>query len=424
MRDRNKGFTLAELLIVVAIIAVLVAIAIPIFTTHLEKSKESVDMANARSAYSEVMTAALLQDTSNVNYEDGVYWLSIELKQKKDDWQSATPITIGGVKSTETNRWFGTPGAGGTCTVYYSAEPYETHLGNSVDYASTDTNHLQDLVAFEWTGGTASESSGGGGTDTSPDIVGLNTPVTRATTNWAINQESKLLVVSSPSNRASLTAAPIKLSSGATATLSADSGYDAAFWILEYVEGVGFKQVTDGKWVNSSKGISTYTSENDNTYILVNTKKSTGDAISSDEANENTTLTITGNSSVSTAGLTATSVTGASTGGLKNSSNGTTGGTISTTETTSQTYATVSNVSKGSILSLTGNENYNLAYYFVDSSGTILYDSGWTGDGASSSMVVPEDCTVYVQAKAATGATTIKTDSQREEAISCFQIYS
>ena len=108
MRDRNKGFTLAELLIVVAIIAVLVAIAIPIFTTHLEKSRESVDMANARSAYSEVMTAALLQDTSNVNYEDGVYWLSIELKQKKDDWQSATPITIGGVKSTETNRWFGT----------------------------------------------------------------------------------------------------------------------------------------------------------------------------------------------------------------------------------------------------------------------------------------------------------------------------
>ena len=35
----KKGFTLAELLIVVAIIAVLVAISIPIFTTQLNKSK-------------------------------------------------------------------------------------------------------------------------------------------------------------------------------------------------------------------------------------------------------------------------------------------------------------------------------------------------------------------------------------------------
>ena len=35
---RNKGFTLAELLIVVAIIAVLVAISIPIFKNQLEKN--------------------------------------------------------------------------------------------------------------------------------------------------------------------------------------------------------------------------------------------------------------------------------------------------------------------------------------------------------------------------------------------------
>ena len=37
-RKNEKGFTLAELLIVVAIIGVLVAISIPIFTSQLEKS--------------------------------------------------------------------------------------------------------------------------------------------------------------------------------------------------------------------------------------------------------------------------------------------------------------------------------------------------------------------------------------------------
>ena len=56
------GFTLAELLIVVAIIAVLVAIAIPVFSKSLESSAEATDIANMRSAYG-VGVEALLTDT-------------------------------------------------------------------------------------------------------------------------------------------------------------------------------------------------------------------------------------------------------------------------------------------------------------------------------------------------------------------------
>ena len=58
MKKRKAGFTLAELLIVVAIIAVLVAISIPIFMSQLEKSRESTDMSNIRVAYAEVMAEA------------------------------------------------------------------------------------------------------------------------------------------------------------------------------------------------------------------------------------------------------------------------------------------------------------------------------------------------------------------------------
>mgnify|MGYP004597332387 FL=1 len=56
---KKQGFTLAELLIVVAIIAVLVGIAIPVFTSQLEKAREATDAANIRDAYAEVMTKAI-----------------------------------------------------------------------------------------------------------------------------------------------------------------------------------------------------------------------------------------------------------------------------------------------------------------------------------------------------------------------------
>ena len=46
----RRAFTLAELLIVVAIIAVLVGISIPIFTSQFEKSREATDIANMRAA--------------------------------------------------------------------------------------------------------------------------------------------------------------------------------------------------------------------------------------------------------------------------------------------------------------------------------------------------------------------------------------
>lgn len=51
----KKGFTLAELLVVVAIIAVLVAIAIPVFGSAMTKAKHAADLANVRAAYAEAV---------------------------------------------------------------------------------------------------------------------------------------------------------------------------------------------------------------------------------------------------------------------------------------------------------------------------------------------------------------------------------
>ena len=54
-KNNKKGFTLAELLIVVAIIAVLVAVAIPVFNAQLEKSRDAVDESNLRAAYGQAV---------------------------------------------------------------------------------------------------------------------------------------------------------------------------------------------------------------------------------------------------------------------------------------------------------------------------------------------------------------------------------
>ena len=57
---RKKGFTLMEMLIVIAIIAVLVAIAIPTISAATEKAARAVDMANAR-ALQAMLAAMILQ---------------------------------------------------------------------------------------------------------------------------------------------------------------------------------------------------------------------------------------------------------------------------------------------------------------------------------------------------------------------------
>lgn len=58
-KNNRKGFTLAELLIVVAIIAVLVAISIPIFHAQLRKARLATNQANGRAAFSAAEAAYL-----------------------------------------------------------------------------------------------------------------------------------------------------------------------------------------------------------------------------------------------------------------------------------------------------------------------------------------------------------------------------
>lgn len=167
-RKKEKGFTLMELLIVLAIVSVLVAIAIPVFAKQIEKSREAADLANVRSAYAELMVKVLAEEDPAP--------VTVGLKQKEAGWQTKLPITVGGVtfNGTVTANWIGTPIGGGTCVVSYDRDKgaiftwggsfgggnggnvKPTYTGDMVDTATLlkgkfddrDKDNMQDKRAF------------------------------------------------------------------------------------------------------------------------------------------------------------------------------------------------------------------------------------------------------------------------------------
>lgn len=90
----SKGFTLVEMLIVVAIIAILIAIAIPAFNNSLEKAREAADIANIRNAYSEAMVKYLSEGKDSTGTGTAQ---TPAMTQTKSGWQSITwPTYLGG----------------------------------------------------------------------------------------------------------------------------------------------------------------------------------------------------------------------------------------------------------------------------------------------------------------------------------------
>lgn len=163
MKQNKNGFTLMEMLIVIAIIAVLIAVAIPVFASQLEKAREATDLANVRSAYAQVSTEALLGNSEAT--------VTVNLKQKQADWQSVDPVNIGGIVHSksqgDTVNWIGVAEPNGTCVVSYK-EDYGIILNwsgkadpSTPKYPDTNvTNFFQLLYDTEfWKSGSMKNKS-------------------------------------------------------------------------------------------------------------------------------------------------------------------------------------------------------------------------------------------------------------------------
>lgn len=154
-----------EMLIVIAIVAVLISVAVPVLSSQLERSREAVDLANVRSAYAQVSTEALLGKTDVT--------VTVKLKQKQAGWQSVDPVNIGGIVHSknegDTNNWKGDAAPGGSCEVSYN-EAYGVVLTWSgtaapvkpnYPFNTAYTNFFDDVLyktAF-WNDGTLSNNA-------------------------------------------------------------------------------------------------------------------------------------------------------------------------------------------------------------------------------------------------------------------------
>lgn len=91
---RQAGFTLVELLIVVAIIAILAAISIPLVSGSLERARKAADQANERAARATAVIYLLTGNGYEWNNSGGQsLWYDAECGQLVSSFQEVQQIT-------------------------------------------------------------------------------------------------------------------------------------------------------------------------------------------------------------------------------------------------------------------------------------------------------------------------------------------
>lgn len=139
----NGGFSLVELIVVIAIMVVLVAVLAPVFTRYIESSRRSTDVQNAASIGESVLADVADNATWYQSYTDGTV---TEVKSGTPTAIKENIVTKGDAVKKGAKFWFKYTKADNKARVYVG------------DTAPTDITDAQDMS--QEAGGTAYKNAG------------------------------------------------------------------------------------------------------------------------------------------------------------------------------------------------------------------------------------------------------------------------
>lgn len=136
----NKGFSLVELIVVIAIMAVLVAVLAPQFTKYIDRSRQSNDATTVAG----IVTAAEVAVTDRVDYPDivvGTYTITVAedgttVECSDDDAEAAMTLAI-------------TDACGALDTLTRTANTWTEDIEITVTYATTGAVTVEYSTEFD-----------------------------------------------------------------------------------------------------------------------------------------------------------------------------------------------------------------------------------------------------------------------------------